>query len=171
MAVQQRIAWMLIAAAMLVAGCGGGAVETDREPSSEFHAKGPNAPILKAGKEADPEEREAASQVVEESLAARASEDWEGQCGTLAAPLIKGIEEAGKALGAKGCAKSLEAQAAPTPPAARANTLTGAIDALRGVRGRGFALYHGTGGRDYVMPLVKEAGEWKVASLTEQELR
>jgi hypothetical protein len=191
-----RVALGFIAGAVLVAGCGGGSsssndskssstsssssnsttkasADSNTEPSSEFKAKGPNAEILKAGKEADEEEREAASEVLEESLEAREAEDWEAQCETLAAPLIKGIEEAGTTLGAgKGCPAGLEAQAAPVPPPARANTLTGPIDAFRVVGGnRGFALYHGTKGKDYVMPMAKEGGEWKVASLTEEEMR
>jgi hypothetical protein len=142
------------------------------EPSAEFRGKGPNSEIPTAGKEASVAEREAASKVLEENLEARAARDWEAQCATLTKPLIKGIEKSSSVLGAgSGCAKALEAQAAPASPSSLANTMTGPIDAFRVVGGtRGFALYHGVNGKDYVMPMLMEGGEWKVTSLTEQEV-
>jgi hypothetical protein len=48
--------------------------------------------------------------------------------------------------------------------------MTGPIDALRVEGDRGYALYHGTKGKDYVMAMKKEDDEWKVSSLTESEL-
>jgi hypothetical protein len=179
----------------IVGGCGGGDSATsgdsstggpsnstkttvsegpNSEPSTEFISKGKGvvSQLPKFGKEADETEREAASRLLEENLQARAAGDWATQCESLAASIVTGIEEAAVTLGAgKGCAKGLEAQAAPTPESARANTMTGPIDALRvGSGGRGIALYHGTKGKDYAMPLIKEGGTWKVLALQEQEL-
>lgn len=177
-------------AVAVLAGCGGGSSSTEgsasnsapttasttsqsepsgAEPSAEFVGKGKNGTLAKVGTEADASEREAASHVLEESLAARASGDWEAQCATLAAFVIKQVEKAAAILGASGgCAAALEAESAPTPPSALASTMSGPLAALRVKGKRGFAFYHGAKGKDYVMPMTKEGAEWKVASLQEQ---
>jgi hypothetical protein len=184
----------LVSAAVLVAGCGGGgsssssessatanpaktttsqgattSVSSGAEPSKEFVGKGPDGKLAGYGKEASAAEREAASQVLEESMRARAAADWKGQCETLVKPLVEKIEGSGSVVGASGCAKALEVQAKPVPASARANTMTGPIDAFRIGFNRGFAFYHGTKGKDYVIPMYKEGGKWKVAALTTQE--
>jgi hypothetical protein len=197
MKVWERCAFSLVLLAVLVlAGCGGGSGSTEdsapgtaastasttsesepstaepsgAEPSAEFVGKGENGTLAKIGKEADATEREAASEVVEESLEARAEADWKVQCETLAAFLIKQLEKAAVILGASGsCAEALETESAPTPPPVLASTMTEPIAALRVKGTRGFAFYHGAKGKDYVMPMAKEGGEWKVASLQEQE--
>jgi hypothetical protein len=48
--------------------------------------------------------------------------------------------------------------------------MTGPIDALRVENETAYAFYHGTKGEDFVIPMIKEDGEWKVASLQEQEV-
>lgn len=50
--------------------------------------------------------------------------------------------------------------------------MTGPIDAFRiNQRINGFAFYHGTRERDFVIPLIKQGGEWKVVTLQEEEIR
>lgn len=181
---------LAIAAALIApvaSGCGGGSSssansgsdssggstsgESSSEPSKEFVGKGENGTLATVGKEASPAEREEVSEIVEESLEARADSDWETQCATLAAPLIVQLEKTAKTLGAKpGCTSALEVQANRAPESARENTMTGPIDALRVAGPQAFAFYHGTEGDDYVMPLVEEGGEWKLASLQEQKV-
>ena len=52
----------------------------------------------------------------------------------------------------------------------RKDRLAGPIAAMR-VRGsRGFALFRGTDGRDWGMPLEREGATWKVAAIQEEEL-
>lgn len=187
--------------AMVAAGCGGGGSESSSgsttsnsdktdaqsntpssnaasedsssEPSREFLGNGPNGKLAKIGKEASAEERETASRVLEKSLDARAAGDWTTQCSTLAASAVKQLEQAVAVLGSPpGCAQSLEVEAGPIPAPARANTMTGPIDAFRINQGfNGFAFYHGTKGRDFVIPLIKQGGEWKVVALQEEEIR
>lgn len=192
-----RIAGMLVAsalAAMLLTACGGGGSDSSAdsttnspktkttasqeatpegsqgEPSREFVGKGPNGKLATVGKESSPAEREAASRVLEESLKAREEGDWEAQCATLVGPLVQQLEEGSSVLGAGGgCPRALEAQATPVPESARANTMTGPIDAFRVKSNQAFAFYHGTEGKDYVIPMIKEGGEWKLASLKEEE--
>jgi hypothetical protein len=187
----QRIATGLIAAALIAAlavGCGGGSGSTEgsvstkgsastsgksskSEPSAEFAGKTETGKLATLGKEGSPAEREAASQVIEESFKAREAGNWKAQCASLAKVVVKQIEKAGVTLGAKGkgCTAALEAQAAPVPAAARANTLSGPIDALRVNGAQGYAFYHGTGGKDYSILLLKEGNDWKLAALQEKE--
>jgi ABC-type phosphate/phosphonate transport system substrate-binding protein len=127
--------------------------------------------IIKAGTEAEAAEREAASKALEENLEARAGKDWEVQCETLAAELVKAVEQgAPPTLAKAGCAKLLAELAKQASPQVLENTMEGPIDALRVKGNQGFALYHGKGGKDYIVPLTKEGGEWKVASLTTEEI-
>ncbi|MGB7684774.1 MAG: hypothetical protein WBL45_03235 [Solirubrobacterales bacterium] len=158
-------------------GCGGdsGASATSdpsggAEASSSFIKPGGKNQIPKFGDEADEDEREAASAVLQESIQARAAGEWARQCETLTAGRVKRVQETGAS---GNCASALKIQAAPLSEtqALRANTMTGPIDALRVEGDRGFALYHGRNGKDYAMPMREEDGEWKVSSLTETELR
>lgn len=144
------------------------------EPSKEFLGKSPqNGQLAKIGKESSVAEREAASIALEKNLNAREAGDWETQCATLASATVEQVEKAASVLGAgPGCAGALEAQAGPVSPLARANTMTGPIDAFRINQGiNGFAFWHGTRGKDFVIPMIKQRGEWKVVALQEEEIR
>jgi hypothetical protein len=147
--------------------------DSNSEPSTEFVGKGENGKLATLGTVASVAEREAASEVLEENMSARAARDWTGQCASLSAAVINQIGKAGAALGGEvSCEKALEAQAEAATPSTLANTLTGPIDVLRVFGGsRGLAFYHGAQGKDYVIPLEKEDGEWKVAILVEEEIR
>jgi hypothetical protein len=181
---RKQIIVLLIASALLAIlapGCGSSdsssssQVDSSADSTSTDSPKGAVAEFGKNqlttyGNEADAAEREAASSILEENMQARADGDWAGQCSTLSAEVIKSIE---KGTAATDCAKALEAQAQPlsASKAARANTMTGPIAALRVESGAAFALYHGTKGVDYVIPMIKEGADWKVAAVVTQEVR
>lgn len=143
------------------------------EPSTEFLSNGKNGQLARIGKESSAAEREAASLALEKSLDARAAGDWETQCETLAASVVEQLEQPASTLTPETtCAKGLEEQAQSLPPFARANTMNGPIDAFRINQGiNGFAFYHGTRGRDFVIPLIKQDGGWKVVAPQEEEIR
>jgi hypothetical protein len=200
MGFEERIAGALLAAlaiAALIAGCGGGSSSSGSstsssgasspnsestspasessggsEPSAEFFGPTGKNQTAEFGEEASDEEREAASEVLEENLEARAAGDWKGQCDTLSAAVAKNTAKQGEVANVKGCAASLELLAQPPArtKAFRANTMTGPIDALRVEGNDGFALYHGAEGQDYSMQMEKEDGEWKVSSLSTRTL-
>jgi hypothetical protein len=150
-----------------------GGSEATSPPSTEFLGKGENGKLATLGTVADDDEREAASEVIKESFEAREARDWEAQCATLAAEVIKQSEKSAAVLGAKpGCAEALESEALPIPDEAFANPMTGPINVLRTAPGsQAFAFFHGVEGKDFVIPLIKEGSEWKLAALQEQVIR
>jgi len=175
----------------LVTGCGGGGssdasgqasksigIEASKpaegEPSRTFLAKSGENQIPQFGKEASAKERAAASKVLEENLRAREAGDWAIQCASLSPTGVEEVKEGtgGQGAGGGGCAKELKARGEPLQRSKvfRVNTMTGPIDALRFKGNRAYALFHGTGGQDYAMPMEKIDGEWKVASLLTEEL-
>ena len=176
---EQRIAGVLIvaaASAMAAAGCGGGSSSDANEPeaSKTFLIAGNENKIPRFGEEADEEEREAASAVLEENMAAREAHDLEPQCSSLTAGAIKRAEEeAAFREPGPGCEPNLEELGTPwsITKEIRENTMTGPIDALRVKGDRAWALYHGAKGKDYAVKMEKEDDEWKVDSLTTTELR
>jgi len=141
------------------------------EPSKEFLGSGPNGKLAKIGKESSVAEREAASRVLEDYFQAREDGDWKGQCELLSSSVVEQIERAVSLNGKVECASALGQQAKGLPASVRLNTMEGPIDALRINQGiNGFAFYHGSGGKDYVIPLIKQDG-WKVVALTTEEIR
>ncbi len=189
-----RLALLLLALAALgFAGCGGSGSSSEggstaggsssgaegstaaeagsSKPAAGFVKKGANNSLAEFGTEAPAEEREAASTVLEENLKARASGDYATQCESLSARSLKKIEENSGPLGKQPCAQKLGAEAKKAPTGLLEDTMTEPVAALRVKGNRGWALYHGKGGKNYAMAMEKEAnGEWKVASLTTQTL-
>lgn len=107
----------------------------------------------------DPE-RDAASAVLVAYMSARAAADWPTACAQLAPQGIKSLERfAGPG---RGCVATFTAIYPRLAPGTWANTMTGPITILRP---DGVAIYHGSTGKDYAMPMVKEGGAWKVAAL------
>jgi hypothetical protein len=175
------IPFVLIAAVLMAAlavGCGnsGSSSSTSAGGSSaEFIKPGSKNVAAEFGKEANDAEREAASQVLEGNLQARAAGNWAAQCSSLSAAVQKELEVSPTVVGGGkpvSCAKSLETQAKPESATkeVRANTMTGSVAVLRVKGNKAFALYHGTQGKDYAIPMSKEAGIWKVGSVLTQEI-
>jgi len=182
--VRAAVLTMLVVTMGLLAGCGGSSSSTTggtsggATESSTASSGGSSAPAegfskkakpASFGEEASEEERDQASELLERNMSARAAGNYEVQCETLAAPVVKTIEGSGSsALGAKSCAEVLEAEAKKAPPGLLANNLVGPINALRVEGNNGYAVYHGKGNNDYAMKMEKENGEWLVAAtLTE----
>jgi len=145
---------------------------SSQEGSASFRTPGGDNSIQDFGEEADEAEREAASAVVLGFMQARAAGDWDAVCLQLSSAALAQIDqlsERSPQLRGKGCAELLEALVGNAPAAARANTVRDGIDSLRSDGGRGFALYHGSDGRDYYLPLVKEGDSWRVGALGPSE--
>jgi|GEM_PF-5269289 len=107
----------------------------------------------------DPETA-AASAVLEAYMAARAAQNWPTACAQMTPRAIRSLERFAGA--GRGCAATFAAFYPHLAPGSWDNTMTGPITSLRA---DGVAIYHGTTGRDYAMPMLKEGGGWKVAAV------
>lgn len=177
---QERLHRLLMAATsvavlIVLVGCGSGSgssAESSRgEPSNQFPASKGDRHIVEFGSEASVSEREAAGAVLEANLQAREAADFATQCETLDRYAVERISEQKKGAEAK-CPSALKKLAEPLAASkeARKDTLGGPIAELRVKGNRGYALFHGTNGNDYAMPMEKEAGEWKVGEPLATEL-
>jgi hypothetical protein len=175
----------LAALGLLISGCGGGGgtgnstsdASAKVDASAVFlKADGPNK-LIEFGTEATQAELEAANAVLEKNFDARAAADFAEQCASLSAKAIESVTliahvgAAGKV--PKGCAGKLKEVATPLAKSkeAREDRLGEPIPVLRVKGNEGFALFHGTDGKDWVIPLEKEGGKWKVGSIREEELK
>jgi hypothetical protein len=172
-----------IAAVALLIGCGGGGSSTDPattvatssvEASNAFLKPGSTTnELVEFGKEGSKAEREAASAVLSRNLQAREKADFATQCATLSAQAVESVAVGKKGAAAdKACPAKLKALALPlsrTRPF-RADPLAGEIDALRVQGVEAQALFHGSDGKDYAMPMSKEGVSWAVGSIMTTEL-
>ncbi len=138
-----------------------------KAPAAGFSKK---AKQVRYGEESNDEEREQASQILEENLQARATGDYVTQCNTLSPVVVKAIEGNGSsAVKKRNCAETLGSEAAKAPPGLLENTMTEPISALRVKGPVAYALYHGKGGKDYSMKMEINGTKWLVgATLTEE---
>jgi hypothetical protein len=142
------------------------------EGSSAFRTRGGDNSIQNFGAEADRAEVDAATAALTSYLQARAKDDWARECALLAESAVAPLEQLASRspqLEGKGCAAILTALVVRTPASSRANPMTDGVASLRFEDDRGFALFHGAGGVDYFVPMVKEDGEWRVGALAPSE--
>jgi hypothetical protein len=101
---------------------------------------------------------------VVKNLEAREDGDFATQCETLSLGIITSMH------GVKSrsdCTAALKKLAEPLSGTKeiRKDTLDGSIAAMRVKGDHAYALYHGSDGKNWAVPLEKEAGEWKVGAL------
>jgi hypothetical protein len=124
------------------------------------------------GAEASAGERRAAETAAATFLEARAEGNWAKACTVVAAITLKQVEIAAAKteVDTGDCARLLKLLLGPVPALARADTMTDGLGSFRVDGGRGFALYHGPRGVDYVITMIKEGGDWKLVALAPNEL-
>ena len=140
--------------------------------SASFLTPGGDNSIQNFGEEADSAQVDEVSTVLSGYMEARAEGDWAKQCTLLAKTAVAPLEQLATRspqFKGKGCAAVLESLLGTTPASTRANTLTDGVSSFRFEADRGFALYHGTGGVDYFMPMVEEDGQWKIGAFAPNE--
>jgi len=146
--------------------------EATTQGSRSFLIPGGDNSVQNFGAEAGGAERGAASATLAAYLRARARDEWARECGSLAKATLAPLEHLASSaprLKGRDCGQLLKSLEAGVPPSARADTMRGNVASLRIEGDRGFALYHGAAGVDYFMPMAREGGEWKVASLVPDE--
>jgi hypothetical protein len=161
----------------VLAGCGqrgSAGVEGDADvsaarhpsnPALEFVIPGGDNTIPYFGHEGAEVEREEASATVEAWDRARAAGDWIRDCSHLTRAYIDNLvtDAEGVSKGdATTCVEALKFFG-PVASGAVGRTTTGPIDSLRVSGDRGYALYRGRGRQDWIVPVEKEHGAWRVA--------
>jgi hypothetical protein len=176
---------LVLAAAVLLPGCGGGgATATDsaenmpypwlKGPSREFLIPDGDNVVQTFGDEGTSRERAEATAVITRWLRAREAKNLRKDCSYFSRAYAKVLADDvlqvtdGKARTCPGALAYFEEHASGN----YVNTLSGSINSLRVGEGQrvdgtpgamAFAQYHGNDGNDWVVPLEREGGEWKIA--------
>src|SRR5215212_480451 len=172
-------AFALVALAALDFGCGGsgGSAGTEaattsaplagypKGPTREFIVPGGDNIVQLFGREAAAAERKQASRVIQGWMQARAVQNWRKDCSYWSRGARRVIiEDAHSVTGGrvKNCPQALDYFGHQASGNYK-NTLAGPIDSLRVGEGYGYAQYHGNDGRDWIVPVDRQAGQWLVA--------
>jgi hypothetical protein len=177
-----RSAYVFILLVVVLSGCGGGsggsteAAETEarlypwlKGPTRQFLEPGGDNIVQTFGKEASKAEREQASETIEAWMRARAAQDWKKDCSYFGPGYRENItsDAHGVTQGkVKNCPQAL-AYFKHKASGTYINNLTGPVDSLRvGVYkeqlNQGYAQYHGNDGKDWIVPVERVNGQWKV---------
>jgi hypothetical protein len=174
----RRATTLLVLAALVLAGCGGGdsnsASETTEEvlfplvkgPSREFLVEGEDNAVQTFGREATQGEREEASRVIEAWMRAREKRDWAEGCRYLSKDAQVYLAKSGTLISQSkvtSCAKGWSIVVGQGYAQPMVNNMDGPIDSLRLGEGHGYAQYHGNDGLDWIVPVTREDGVWKVS--------
>ena len=164
----------------VVVGCGGDS-STDESvkkpdriyplvhgPTREFLVVDGDNAVQLFGREAAVNERAQASKVVGRWMRARAAKDHATECVYLARAFVSEFVTEATNLSNGKVTTCPRALAYFGTSAGGVNhfddTTTGPIDSLRIKSGQGYAQYHGNDGHDYIVPMAREDGEWKVST-------
>ena len=167
----------VLLSALAIGGCGSStATDTSttepaaypwlKGPSREFLIRDGDNAVQTFGREATQSERAQASRVVAPWMAARAAKDHRRECAYLARAFTEHfVADAenvskGKVTTCAGALQFFGFQAGGVN--FLTNTFSGEIDSLRVEDGQGYVQFHGNDGNDYIVPMTKEDGRWKV---------
>ena len=176
---------LALACGCLGSGCGSdtGADSTAAEaqlypwlkgPSREFLVPDGDNVVQTFGEEGTPRERAEATAVIAAWLRAREARDFEKDCSYYSRGYAELLAEDANNVTdgrTKTCAQAL-AYFKHNASGNYVNTLSGSIDSLRVGEGQrvdgilgvmAYAQYHGNDGNDWVVPLEREGGEWRIA--------
>jgi hypothetical protein len=169
----EKAKWLvaaLIAAALgvaLLSACGG----SSTSGSDQFRDK-TDSGLLDFGEESSDAEMEEAAKVVRSFFVVRSKEDWPATCAQLSRALLSKIEHLAVSstnLEEQSCPSFLEAFLRISEQERKESTTVDA-GSLRQQGAKAFLIYYGAREIVYAMPLSKEAGAWKVDSLSSKRL-
>jgi hypothetical protein len=188
MAARGALASCGIAAALLFAGCGGGG-QGESEPSTQTTRvgadarggggqqreggdgketaplRGGEASIEDFGDEAAGSQRGEILTNFETYMNAVGDEDSATACSYLAARVRGSVEQLGGKGKGPGCARLLPALFAPTAAAIFRRQAEGRITKVRVEGDRAFVIFHAPGAKLFQMTMVREGGQWKMATV------
>jgi hypothetical protein len=135
-------------------------------PSREFLVPGGDNAVPTFGREATRGERAQASRTIRPWMRARAAKAWARDCSYFSRKFSRTItaDAHGVSHGkVRTCAQAL-AFFGSEASGDFVDTLAGSVGSLRVEGGQGYAQYHGNDGHDWVVPMDRESGKWKVAA-------
>jgi hypothetical protein len=144
--------------------------EAGAKIAAERHKAGRAAPFVapKAdnsvptfGTEAASSQRGQAEVALKAYLQARAHDDWASACRELAAPTRQGYEKLAKSSSKAKALSCAQVLAALSKGADLSDPLTGALLSLRVQGQNAFALFYGPHHQQYMVPMNREAGQWR----------
>jgi hypothetical protein len=153
--------------AALVTACGSSAGGAD-----QFRDK-TNSPLLDRGEEGSEAELEEATEAVRGFFLARSQKNWPTACAQLSRAMLAKIEHlaiSSTDLADKSCPSFLGAFTSLSPKERRESTVVSSAGSLRQRGNHGFLIYYGAHEVVYAMPLSREDGAWKLASLSSKQL-
>jgi hypothetical protein len=154
-------------ASALLAACGG----SSSSGSDQFRDQ-TKSPLLDFGEEGGESEREAGAEAVHRFFVARAEGEWQAVCALLSGAVLDKIEHlaiSATGLSDKSCPAFLGSFTRLTQREREQSQVVQA-GSLR-VRGsHGYLIYYGAGKAIFAMRLREEDGQWKVDSLSAEEL-
>jgi hypothetical protein len=160
----------LIAGALgtaFLAACGG-----SNSGSDQFRDK-TDSPLLDFGDEGNTAELEEATEAVGDFFKARSQGDWEEACAQLSRAILAKIEHLATSatdLADKSCPSFLGTFTSLTDQERRESMIVEPGGGLRQQGDHAFLIYYGGQEVVYAMPLSREGGAWKLASLSSKAL-
>lgn len=164
----------LLVATLIAAALGAtllGACGSSSSGSDQFRDK-TDSPILDFGEESNEAELEEAGKAVQDFYLARSQDDWSTACAQLSRAVLAKIEHLATSatdLADKSCPSFLGAFTSLSAQESRESTDVDA-GSLREQGDKGFLIYSGAREIVYAMPLGREGGVWKLASLSSKRL-
>lgn len=138
--------------------------------SSQYIVKGGDNSVQEFGEEADSGEFEAAATALHDFLDARAEGNWAAACEYMSKTITESfakLASQSKQLKDTSCAGILERLINPAAKSAMKQEAEKANAGSLRVEGeRSFVIYKGAKGTVLAMPMTKEGGQWKVASIS-----
>lgn len=169
---------LLILTVLFVTGCGDSSSREEaatskdaafpKGPTKQFYVPGEDNAVQLFGDEAAPAVRKRVSGVVQTWMRARAAADWAEDCRYLSQETVEYALNSGTTLGqgkVRDCGEALAIIADRGPKVSRRYNMAGPVASLRLQEGRGYAQYHGDEGRDWIVPVQREGGSWKIGAL------
>ena len=142
--------------------------------SEQFRMKGGDNSIQEFGAEAPEDDLSRAAEALHNFLDARVAGAWAAACSYLSAEVREQLEQLAKAseedLGGGDCPTVLAAFSRKASAAELRAAAVADVGSLRIEDGRAFLLYTGAKGATYVIPMVEEAGDWKLQSMAGTQL-
>jgi hypothetical protein len=184
--IQRLIPILLVSLVTIAAaGCGGGGGSSTQPSSGQAeapaaqdassestgaegkgHYQGGEKSIEDFGSEAEGASRAALLGAFHSYLNAVATEDNAAACSYLSVNVQRSLERLAGGQGkSPGCAQILSKLLSPTAPAISREQAEGGITKVRVEGDRAFVVFHAPGAKLYQMTMVRESGEWKVATV------